>query len=133
MTVMGCGGGGTATVSGKVTYKGEPVTAGYVTYYGADGKTDSGRIDADGHYTVYKAPVGDVKVAVLTSDPKRRVPSGGLSKGKQASKHPDSEITASDQVGKFVAIPPRYKDPDKSGLAFTVKSGSQVINLELNP
>jgi hypothetical protein len=136
---VGCGGGTTATVSGKVIYQGEPVTAGYVAFYGVDGKVDSGRIDADGHYTVYKAPVGDVKVAVLTADPTRKPPSGGLSKGKQTGgltkgKPPsDTEITVPERVGKFVAIPAHYKNPDQSGLAFTVKSGAQTIDLELNP
>jgi hypothetical protein len=32
---------------------------------------------------------------------------------------------------KFVPIPNRYKEPDKSGLNFTLKPGAQTINLEL--
>jgi hypothetical protein len=135
MSAAGCG-GVTAPVSGKVTYQGEPVTSGYVVFYGADGRTDSGRLDGDGHYIVSKVPVGDVKVTVLTTDPTRKPPSGGLSKAKQRSKEPlegAPKLDGPAPAGKFVAIPERYKDPDQSGLNFTVKSGSQTIDLELKP
>jgi|SRR5262249_43502466 len=134
--VPGCGEGGTATVSGKVVYKGAPVTFGAVAIYGADGKTASGRIDADGHYTVEKVPIGDVKVAVLTPNPTtpKVFSKGGFkSKSKGKVKDSDSEVPNLGSVGKFVAIPARYKEPDQSGLTFTIKSGSQTIDLELKP
>jgi hypothetical protein len=135
--------GGTATISGTVTYKGEPLTAGYVAFYDTNGQTASGRIDADGHYTVYKAPVGEVKVAVFTIDPtakppvgltKKKQPGGvyeeAMAKSKQTS---NGEMIAPARPGKFVPIPARYKDPEQSGLTFTVKSGSQTIDLDLQP
>lgn len=132
MAAVGCG-GRTAAVSGKVTYKGEPLTAGYVIFHASDGRADSGRIGGDGNYTVYKAPVGDVKVAIRTADPNRRPPPAGLSKSKNAVKRPDSESTGTDSIGKFVSIPARYQDPEQSGFTFAVKPGQQTINLELKP
>jgi hypothetical protein len=127
-------GGATVTVSGKVAYKGEPVTFGAVAIYGADGQTASGRIDADGHYTVDKVPIGDVKMAVLTPNP--TTPKGsskGRLKSKGKVKYSGAEVPSMDWVSKFVAIPARYKDPDQSGLTFTVKSGEQTIDLDLKP
>lgn len=49
----GCGNGGLATVSGAVTYEGEPVGDGYVTFTPADGKgPDAGGPIAAGRYSV---------------------------------------------------------------------------------
>lgn len=138
LSAAGCG-GATAIVSGKVTYEGKPVTSGYVAFYSADGQTVTGRIDDEGQYTVSKAPVGDVKVAVFTTDPAQKPPrqllangkqGGGPSKGKAP---PEEETMEPVRAGKFVAIPSRYKDPEQSGLNFTVKSGPQTIDLDLKP
>lgn len=136
-------GGGTSTITGTVTYNGEPLTAGYVAFYDTNGQTASGRIDAAGHYTVYKAPVGDLKAAVFTVDPTAKPPvgftkkkqSGGVYEEAMAKSKRGSEngMTEPAQAGKFVAIPPRYKDPEQSGLTFNVKSGSQTIDLDLKP
>jgi hypothetical protein len=136
-------GGGTATISGTVTYKGEPLTAGYVAFYDTNGQTASGRIEADGHYTVYKAPVGELKAAVFTVDltakppvgfTKKKQPGGVYEEAMAKSKRGSANaMTEAAQAGKFIAIPARYKDPEQSGLTFTVKSGSQTIDLDLKP
>jgi hypothetical protein len=127
LAALGCG-SGSATVSGKVTYKGEPLPAGSVAIYGANGKVQSGPIGADGTYTISKAPVGDVKMAVVTPNA-----SPVTRKIKGEVKHPGATDGASSSPIKVVPIPDRYKDPDKSGLNFTLKSGEQTINLDLTP
>jgi hypothetical protein len=35
--------------------------------------------------------------------------------------------------GKHVAIPPRYQDPEKSGLTYTVRAGPQTHDIDLQP
>jgi hypothetical protein len=138
LTALGCG-SGSATVSGRVTYKGEPLTAGDIIIYGANGKIDSGPISADGTYAIYKAPVGDVKIAVLTPKPlpPQRPPGPGVRKdqGERTRKRIFKEAvppapTVPPPV-KVVPIPDRYKEPDKSGLNFTLKPGEQTIDLDL--
>ena len=114
LSAAACG-GKTATVSGTVTYRGEPLTSGYVVFYDSNGQTASGRLDAAGQYTVYKAPVGEVKVAVFSIDPTRKPPVGftkgkepggvykeAMAKSKQGS---GDGMTEPAQAGKFIPIP----------------------------
>src|SRR5262249_43114319 len=71
----GCSSSG--TVTGKVTYKGEPLGSGKVAFYSANA-TATGDIDASGNYTIPKAPLGPVRVTVETIAPA----SGGGASGK---------------------------------------------------
>jgi hypothetical protein len=127
LAALGCS-SGSATVSGKVTYKGEPLPAGSVAIYGANGRVQSGPIAGDGTYTIAKAPVGDVKMTVVTPNPSPETRQG--KRGRDPIKHPGAADAAPIKV---VPIPDRYKEPDKSGLNFTLKSGEQTINLDLTP
>src|SRR4051812_44690714 len=66
--VSGCG--GTATVSGKVTYNGRPVTSGTVVFMDADGRpSPPAYIQADGTYSASNVPVGAVRVAIDNPPP----------------------------------------------------------------
>src|SRR5207249_5609261 len=69
LAVLGCSGRPTGTVAGRVTFKGQLVTTGLVSFVRTDGRTATGRIQKDGTYTIYGAPVGRVTVLV---DPKLR-------------------------------------------------------------
>src|SRR6516162_6805027 len=61
----GCG-SSTATVSGEVTYDGQPVGDGYVTFTPADGKgKDAGGPITGGHYEVAGLPPGPKVVKVI--------------------------------------------------------------------
>ena len=42
-------------------------------------------------------------------------------------------VTNEKRDGKYVPIPPRYRDPEKSGLTYTVRAGSQTHDIELRP
>jgi hypothetical protein len=130
LTALGCG--GSANVSGKVTYKGEPLPWGNVVIYGANGKIESGQISPDGTYAVHKAPVGEVKMAVIVSNPSPKTPPG-QTLGKGPKTRPPRRLPPPPDLPpiKFVPIPDRYKEPDQSGLNFTLKSGEQTIDLDL--
>lgn len=116
VALAGCGGSSKATVSGTVTYKGEPLPAGMIAFIGKDNQVASGAIEPNGHYSVRNVPIGPVKISVTP-------PPAPL----QDSKPPEGMPTT-----KSVSIPDHYKDPEKSGLTYTVKSGSQdhPINLD---
>src|SRR5438045_892164 len=71
LLVSACGCGGTATVSGKVSYQGRPVTYGSVIFLGDDNKARSGVIEPDGSYTVEKVFPGEALVGVISHDPSK--------------------------------------------------------------
>jgi hypothetical protein len=145
LAVTGCGGASNATVSGKVTYKGAPVKGGYVTFVSANGVTRPGPIAEDGTYTINQLPTGPAKIAVETDSVK---PLGGTGKGKTASggpppkkygPPPGSEQGSvpykppdlSERANRYVQIPEKYADFDKSGLTYTVTGGSQKHDIVL--
>jgi hypothetical protein len=67
LLAAGCGDSG-ATVSGEVSYDGQPVKSGYVSFTPADGKgpVAGGQI-TDGRYTAEKVPPGPKVVKVEAS------------------------------------------------------------------
>ena len=99
---------------GKVTFNGQPLPAGKVSIMTDGGAVCSGDISPDGRYIVYRVPPGRVRIAVATyaSPPPGPVP-----------------VVAP----KYVPIPRRYRDFDRSSLTRTVTRGGQVQDLELEP
>ncbi len=138
---IGCG-GGTGTVTGKVTFDGKPLTSGNVVFTNANGKgSQSVSIQADGSYKVERMPTGPAKVAVVTSPPPGSETGSRMPAPKLPTPPPDklppgvdpNSIYGGQQPGraKFVKIPENYGDPEKSGLTHTVTSGAQEWNIEL--
>jgi hypothetical protein len=123
-----------AEVSGKVLFRGQPLPGGRVSFVSKAGQafTSGGNIDENGNYKV-EAPVGEVKVSVdnrmLGAAPARRGPSAPAS--KPGLKRPGSE-DAKPMQGQYVEIPEKYYSPDKSGLTYTIKKGSQTIEIRLD-
>jgi hypothetical protein len=123
-----------AEVSGKVLFKGQPLPGGRITFVSkeAPGFTGSGNIDEQGNYKC-QVPVGEAKVSV---DNQMLQATGGGRKGpgapanKPGLKRPGSE-DAQPQKGRYVLIPNKYYSPDNSGLVFTIKPGSQTIEVRL--
>jgi hypothetical protein len=136
MMLAGCG-GGKGDVSGKVTYDGKPVLAGRVTFLCETGNKISvvGAIK-DGVYTIASCPSGPVKISVETFPPARAAnPDAtppGVPKGAMAGfKPPENSESFASPPGQYVQLPPRYTDPEKSGLAYTVTGGKQDHPLDL--
>jgi hypothetical protein len=146
---LGCG--GTGTVTGKVTYNGEPLPSGTVIFWNADGKgTKEAEIQSDGTYKIDQMPAGPARVAVMTSPsaeaagggrggPPGRGPSGGPphSMVPPADKLPPG-VDPGKMYGngkpepkKSVKIPTTYADPEKSGLKYTVTKGPQEWDIPL--
>lgn len=67
--LAGCGGDKRASVSGKVTVGGKPLTGGNITFIlvSDPNRTTSGLIKPDGSYEVSDAPVGECKVVIDNS------------------------------------------------------------------
>jgi hypothetical protein len=117
----GCGGDANmARVKGRVTYDGQPLTTGEVSFSSVDGgRVAMSNIDSKGNYelrtstTVVGVPPGSYKVKILAVEQK----------------------SGMDQDGKpFPAkylIPEKYGDVATSGLTATVEKGKPEINFDL--
>ncbi len=119
LAICGCGGRG--SVYGKVTYKNKAVPWGQVLFEGSDGATRQGSIDKDGGYLVDDLAVGEVKVAVMSPNPK------GITVMSKGNKQPEKFA----DVPNWFAIPPKYEAIAKSGLVYTIKKGENPIDIDL--
>lgn len=64
LACIGCG-DGSATVSGRVTFNGEPVSRGSIAFIPVDGKGQAAGGDVEnGHYAVKGVPPGEKKVQI---------------------------------------------------------------------
>jgi len=141
VVLSGCSGGSggqrtfpTGEVSGTVTYKGERISLGKITFISAGGTGDFASADInDGSYAV-KAPLGLCKIEIqiqadenkyaVTPQQMKMIKSKMKAMRDQGKNVPDEPP----QVTKRTAIdlPEKYKFADKSGLEFEVKSGTQT-------
>lgn len=134
----GCGGSG-GTVTGTVTFKGEPIPSGNVMFYPDSGAPMVTAPIMDGQYTAEKVPTGSAKVAI-TSMFFEGQPSSPMMNPNMRNKTVPSKAVPpeaqkafeeSTQMKKGVKIPERYLDPKQSGLTYTVKSGKQTKDFQL--
>jgi hypothetical protein len=127
LLAVGCG-PRTAKVSGKVTYKGAPVPAGTVTFHGDNGVVQAAWLTPSGSYTINGVRPGSFKVSVMPSQPPR---APAPARGKTSASHPSGKGAADVAAIPVVPIPEKYKDPEKSGLSYTVVAGEQSIDIPL--
>jgi hypothetical protein len=124
-------------VSGKVTYKGQPVPKGNVFFVPVDatkGRSAGGEIAEDGSYTLTTAEEGDgalpgeYKVAVISQDIDMTevLKEAGGGAGRQSE-----TFRKATKQAKYL-VPKKYSDPETSGLKKTVEARSNTIDLELS-
>lgn len=125
--VLGCG-SPTAVVTGKVTYKGTPVTSGVVVFIDDAGRaTLPANVRSDGTFDINRASLGRARVSFDNLAPPP------LPKAKPGS--PLAEDAEFKQmaaaVENYTATPSKYKDPTKSGIVFDLKPGRNECNIDL--
>lgn len=122
LAAAGCGRSPRATVSGKVTVGGKVVTAGTVVFVGDKNQIVTARLDGEGRYVALRVPMGSVKVAVQTLQP---------SQLKAAEKRPKGARPLPSPLTNLVPVPPKYGDPETSGLTCDVRQTQQEHNIDL--
>jgi hypothetical protein len=145
LAFAGCG-PGAGTLTGKVSFQGQPVPAGQVTLLGPDGRAATGRIDSDGTYTIPGAPLGPVTIlvdsrpspsVVLPRSPQKAEARKKTGPGKaKLGPAPGSQQEGPRRVppvARYVPIPTRYSDPEKSALTCVVRKGVQSYDINLKP
>lgn len=136
VSLTGCGRGNknTLTVSGKVTYKGVPVSGGTISLYPVgSGNFAKGIINADGSFTFASVPPGDKRVAIETES--IRGMNMDYAEAAKRNHHPGSAKDAppkpTDSGVKFRPLPAKYKNPGTSGLSWDVKPGTETKEFNL--
>jgi hypothetical protein len=132
---LGCS--SSATVSGKITHKGQALGGGTVAFFSPGKSSVVSQISPDGSYTIAKIPTGPVKIAVETGSAKPAAAPKGMTPPPGAANLPPDAANSpvyggqKPSGGKYVPIPENYGDPEKSNLTYTVQSGSQTHNIDL--
>jgi hypothetical protein len=137
-----------ARVSGKITYKGNPVTAGTITFY-RQGDTHGifyYTIMEDGTYSGADLPAEtlDVTIETESANPKSHPQTQYGAKqgaGGKAGADPNEYMKKMQErgaipggpanKGPYVQIPLKYNDKAKSGLTVTLGAGRNEKNFEL--
>lgn len=131
----GCG-PSTGTVTGKVTFNGQPVNLGTVTIHNENGQVASSLLNEAGEFRITNIKPGLVRITVVTHP--------SVPPGLQLVEQPPPPASAVYQPSgtkggvftskrRYLWIPERYTHPDHSGLTLTVESGEQSKDLVLTP
>ncbi len=132
--------GAHARLSGKVTYKGQPVTGGVITFLPQSGGAYTANLDANGTYSIADLPAGEVSVGIETESVKRQATVADYNKGHQPAPPPGANANSMGAAGgagsaapatKYVKIPAKYSDPKTSGLSVSVTGGGQDKDFDL--
>jgi hypothetical protein len=127
--LCGCGGSSKgATVSGKVSHAGKPVTGGKIMFFPLSGTGESaaGTISADGTYEVKGVPAGDCKITIDTEYLKPTM--GNTAKLPAGMQAPPSSAQMDGLT--YVKIDPKYGSVDATDLKVTV-TGNMTHDIDL--
>lgn len=121
LALSGCGGGTgqpkSAHVTGKVTFQGQPVTEGRLTFMSSI-SAGSVEVTSEGTYRLTEGvPPGKYKV-VLTPPSITKPPKVG---------------EAAPELKKFNNIPEKYRTETTTTLFAEIKEGNNTVDLELKP
>jgi hypothetical protein len=133
-----------AKVSGTVSYKGQPLKAGNITFH-SDKGSYSATIDSDGSYRMSSLPTGTMTVTVDTEflNPDKKSPGYPGGAGGKAAAVDAERLAAERKMGmpappskeemaaRYVKIPKEHASAKTSKLTVTIEPGKQVKNFDL--
>jgi hypothetical protein len=152
--VIGCkGSSNPSRVSGKVTYNGNPVTGGTITFIPAAGLEEAKgtgggfyqtRIKPDGTYERSEMPAGEFIVTVETesmnADASAKQGKGGFDPNQMGQMNQMEEMMkkkgavpadAGKSGGAYVKIPAKYAEKSTTPLKTTLESGKNTYSPDL--
>jgi hypothetical protein len=157
--LLACSGLKRGSVTGAVSYKGQPVKAGTVYFFYEQSGQYRAEIKQDGTYQFTDLPTGEVKVVVDTEpfNPEQRPVSytqrqkqlsGGYGKGMKEydammGRGGDKDKKGADQPAGlskekkeelakvYVKLPKKYSDEKTTPLTYTVETGKQTKDIAL--
>jgi hypothetical protein len=113
-------------VSGRVSYRGQPLPEGTVMLLAGDGRVYDGSIQSDGTFMLSDVPAGVAKVCVTSMTQVR---------DQKTDSTPNDPRTKRRTIAKSVVhsrIPTKYGAFDQSGLTVTVQKGAvSMLDLDL--
>lgn len=132
LVASGCGDPSLSAVSGRVTYNGEPVTTGRISFTSKQGgRTTSGDLQLDGSYRLQYSrsqaalPVGEYEVTVTS----KKTTYGYTNEEFDAGTVSAAELAKPPKVEWLV--PEKYSNVEESGLTATVEPGSSNFDFDL--
>ena len=134
---VGCSGSGlsgpTGTVSGKVTYNGNPVPAGCTVTFVHDETSlaAAGQTGADGSYTLQMQGGGDVPAGAYKISVGPPAAAGGAGPDNPEAYAASMESGGDASADTGTPFPDKYLLPGTSGLTFTVKEGPNSYDVEM--
>ncbi len=120
----------TGKLSGKVTYKAEPVTEGTVTFRNNEqGTVAAGKLDAAGEYHLLfgggpEVPAGDYVITITPPEAHVPIASELVSAGGQ--------VPVVNGQRAFPNIPAKYRSFNTSGLTKTIDEGENSCEISLD-
>jgi hypothetical protein len=142
--VMAAGCTASGNITGKVRYKGKPLPAGLVSFIpqSGSGHPVDGQIAEDGTYSISRVPVGPVKIVVKSVEPPKGPPARTGPGGMAAHMGPPTgaalppgvkppNFDPSAEADKYVKLPAKYSDPEQTDLTYTVTSGTQTKDIDM--
>jgi hypothetical protein len=104
-----------------------------VLVHGPDGRVEHSLIGANGTYIIADAPLGEVRITVHAHP---AAPPGLPTRGVKPPAPPPELPAPSNKdrpTGEHVTIPPRYADPDRSGITYLTRAGAHKRDIDLQP
>jgi hypothetical protein len=139
--LVGCGGSkkAPAKVSGKVTYKGAPVTGGNINFHSKGSGVYSYNLTMEGTYTGLDLPAEEMVVTVLTESLNPNLKKqeytgsgrGPRGSAQKMSPMPQGGPASTGPSGVYVKIPAKYAKKETSTLTATLTAGSQTKDFDL--
>jgi hypothetical protein len=114
-----------------VKVRGQPLNAGLVTFKSTSDQSErSASIGADGSYTMYNPPRGEV-IALIKVETPPGMPTED--EPPEAPQIPGMKLPGKGQrPPEIIRVNPQYADAATSPLRFTVKHSGQKININLD-
>jgi hypothetical protein len=104
------------TVKGTITYKGQAVPAGILRFIGPGVAYSAAVIQPDGSFIITDVVTGEVKVGVMEGPQSSGSSSGAPAPGPKTPP---------------VSLPDKYRDPEKSGVKYTITPETMQLNIDL--